>query len=129
MHQSERAQLSSLSIEDLARARRYTCNSRKSGLGKNIYLCFRAERRRNSPLYSFQECEVVPYSSYVKEGYVLTKQGKDTAKVNTSICRFKEGSNTQPCLTTQKEPPLKQFSLFSRFSSYAFTESRIYADF
>lgn len=88
---------------DLARARRCKSNSGKSELGKKIYLFFRAERRGNGPLGSSQESEGLPCTSWVKQGHVLTKKGRDMTKVNTSTCKFKEENNNQSCSTMQKE--------------------------
>lgn len=107
MHQGHQRQTDqgNLIVGNLARVRRYKCNSGKYGLEKNIYLCFRTEKTGNNPLCSFQESEVVPYTSWVKEGHVLIEQGTDMTKVNVSICKFKEESNTQSCPTTQKESP------------------------
>lgn len=81
-HQRERGQLCRLSVGDFTRARRVKSNSRKSELGKKTHFPFRAERKENGPLCSFQESEVVPCTSQVKEGHVLIKQGRDRTKVN-----------------------------------------------
>lgn len=100
-HKRERGQICSLGGRDLARARKCKLNSEKSELGKKARLLFRADRRENGPLCSFQEKGLASCTSWVKEGHALTNQGRD--KQVPIILKNKVIINCFPIM--QKESP------------------------